>query len=93
MGQFLDPPLSRKTHDDVHHAEPNAALDSSSEELSVTRQFSDSSLESQDTIDGDLPTKEPANITASCSQSRKVSEPVDPRGAVKYSSNGLWTTV
>ncbi|KAL9988754.1 hypothetical protein ACROYT_G003237 [Oculina patagonica] len=93
MGQFLDPPLSRKTHDDVHHAEPNAALDSSSEELSVTRQFSDSSLESQDTIDGDLPTKAPANITASCSQSRKVSEPVDPRGAVKYSSNGLWTTV
>lgn len=92
MGQFLDPPLARKTHDDVHAA-PDAALDSSGEEINVTRHFSDSSLESQDTIDRDIPDKEPASRTTSCPQSRKVSDPVDPRGAVKYSTNGVWTTV
>lgn len=92
MGQFLDPPLAHKTHDDFPSA-PAAALDSSSEEISVTRQFSDSSLESQDTIDKDFSAKEPASRTTSCPQSRKVSDHVDPRGAVKYSTNGVWTTV
>ena len=94
MGQFLDPPLARKTHDDAIHATPNTALDSSGEELSVTKQLSYSSLESQDTfVDRDIPAKEPASRTNSCPQSGKVSEPVDPRGAIKYSSNGTWTTV
>ena len=94
MGQFLDPPLARKTLEDAVHAASNTALDSSGEELSVNRQLSDSSLESQDTFpDRDIPAKEPASRTNSCPQSRKVSDPVDPRGAVKYSSNGTWTTV
>ena len=95
MGQFLDPPLARKTHDDAVQAASNTALDSSGEELSgVTSQLSYSSLESQDAIaDRDIPAKEPASRTNSCPQSRKVSEPVDPRGAVKYSSNGTWTAV
>ena len=92
MGQFLDPPLARGTHDDVD-SRPNADLDSSDEEISVTRHFSDSSLESQNTIDTDVPAKEATSRTTSCPQSRKVSEPVDPRGAVKYSNNGIWTTV
>ena len=94
MGQFLDPPLARKTHDDALHAVSNTALDSSGEELCVTRQLSDSSLKSQDTFtDRDIPAKVPANRTNSCPQSRKVSDPVDPRDSVKYSSNGTWTTV
>lgn len=94
MGQFLDPPLARKTHDDAVHATPNTALDSSGEELSVTRQLSYSSLESQDTFaDREIPAKEPASRTNSCPQSGKASEPVDLPGAVKYSSNGTWTTV
>lgn len=94
MGQFLDPPLARKTHEDAIHAASNTALHSSGEELNVTRQLSDSSLESQEnSTDGDIPTKELASRTNSCPQSSKVSEPVDPRDAVKYSSNGTWTTV
>ena len=94
MGQFLDPPLARKTHDDVVHAASNTALDSSGEELSVSRQLSYSSFESQDTFaDRDIPAKEPASRTNSCPQARNVSEPVDQRGAVKYSSNGTWTAV
>ena len=94
MGQFLDPPLARKTHEDAVHAAPNTDLDSSGEELSVTWQLSNSSLESQDTFtDKDIPAKESAIRTNSCPQSRKVPEPVDPRGPVKYSSNGTWTTV
>lgn len=94
MGQFLDPPLARKTHEDAIHAAPNTALHSSGEELNVTRQLSDSSLESQgNSTDGDIPTKEHASRTNSYPQSSKVSEPVDPRDAVKYSSNGTWTTV
>lgn len=94
MGQFLDPPLARKTHDDAVHAAPNTALDSSGEELSVTKQLSYSSLESQDAFaDSVIPAKEPAIRTNSCPQSGKVSEPVDPQGAVKHSSNGSWTTV
>lgn len=94
MGQFLDPPLARKTHDDAVHAAPNTALDSSGEELSVTKQLSYSSLESQDAFaDSVIPAKEPAIRTNSCPQSGKVSEPVDPQGAVKHSSNGTWTAV
>ena len=94
MGQFLDPPLARKTQDDAAHTASNTALDSSGEELSVSRQLSNSSFESQDTFaDRDIPAKEPASRTNSCPQARNVSEPVDQRGAVKYSSNGTWTTV
>lgn len=91
MGQFLDPPLARKTQDDDVTAAPNVALDSSGEELSVTRQLSDSSLESQDTVDRDILAKEPASRTSSYPQARKGSDPADPRGAVKYSTNGTWT--
>lgn len=93
MGQFLDPPLTRKATDDVTMA-PSVVLNSNNEEISITRQCSDYSLESRDTIDKDFPIKEPVGRTASCPQSRKVSDPSDPRGAVKYSTSSItWTTV
>ena len=93
MGQFLDPPLTRKATDDVTMA-PSVVLNSNNEEISITRQCSDYSLEARDTIDKDFPIKEPVGRTASCPQPRKVSDPSDPRGAVKYSTSSItWTTV
>ena len=87
MGQFLDPPLVRKSQLDVS-ALPNGK-NTSDEELTVIGKPNDSSLESEDTINTDLLT----NGTSSCPEARKVSHPVDPTGAVKYSGNLSWTTV
>lgn len=93
MGQFLDPPLARKPQLDLSAPASNGN-NTSDEELTVTSQrLSDSSLESEDTIDTEFPTKGPASRTTSCQQARKASDPVDPRGAVKFSGNLTWTTV
>ena len=89
MGQFLDPPLALKRQLDVSVA--SNGKNASDEELSVTSRLSESSLESENTIDRDFLTK--ASTSTSCPQTRKVSEPVDRRGAVKYSGNLSWTTV
>ena len=87
MGQFLDPPLARKPQLDVS-ASPNGK-NASDEELTVIGKRNGSSLESEDTINTDLLTSR----TSSSPEARKVSDPVDPRGAMKYSDNLTWTTV
>ena len=91
MGQFLDPPLSRKVQLDV--SAPANGNHASDDELATTTQRSDSPVKEEDTVQSDVPAKEPASRTTSCPWERKVSEPVDPRGAVKYSGNLSWTTV
>lgn len=91
MGQFLDPPLSRKVQLDVS-APPNGNH-ASDDELASTTRRSDSPVKEDDTIHGDVPATEPASRSASRPWERKVSDPVDPRSAVKYSGNLSWTTV
>ena len=87
MGQFLDPPLSRKVQLDV--SAPANGNHASDDELATSTQRSDSPVKEEDTVHSDVP----ASRTTSCPWERKVSEPVDPRGAVKYSGNLSWTTV
>ena len=94
MGQFLDPPLSRKVQLDVS-APPNGNH-ASDDELAATTQRSNSPhKEDEDTArHSDVLTNEPTSrLTTSSPWERKVSDPVDPSGAVKYSGNLTWTTV
>ena len=92
MGQFLDPPLSRKVQLDVS-APPNGNHASDDDKLATTTQGSESPAKEDDTVHSDVPAEEPASRTTSCPWERKVPDPVDPRGAVKYSGNLSWTTV
>lgn len=98
MGQFLDPPLARKPQLDVSTSTSNGK-NASEEELSIaeviTGKRNDSSKEAVDStgIDSDSNSKGSPNRTTSCAEARKVSEPTDPRGAVKYSGNLSWTMV
>lgn len=97
MGQFLDPPLARKPQLVVSASSSNGK--NANEELSIseviTGKRDDSSKEAVDStgIDTDLNSKGSTDRTTSCTEARKVSEPTDPRGAVKYSGNLSWTTV
>ena len=97
MGQFLDPPLARKPQLVVSASSSNGK--NANEELSISEVIigkrDDSSKEAVDStgIDTDLNSKGSTDRTTSCTEARKVSEPTDPRGAVKYSGNLSWTTV
>ena len=97
MGQFLDPPLARKPQLVVSASSSNGK--NANEELSIseviTGKRDDSSKKAVDStgIDTDLNSKGSTDRTTSCTEARKVSEPTDPRGAVKYSGNLSWTTV
>lgn len=98
MGQFLDPPLARKPQLVVSASSSNGK-NANEEELSIseviTGKRDDSSKKAVDAtgIDTDLNSKGSTDRTTSFAEARKVSEPTDPRSAVKYSCNLSWTTV
>lgn len=97
MGQFLDPPLARKPQLVVPASSSNGK-NAHEEELSISEVITgkrDSSKGAVDStgIDTDLNSKGSTDRTTSCAEARKVSEPTDPRGAVKYSGNLSWTMV
>ena len=91
MGQFLDPPITYKAEKDT--PKPNAA-NINTDGSSVAYPSARTLIDTENAKDIDVSAaQELMSKTNSCPEVRKVSDPVDPRGEVKYSYNESSTAV